>query len=323
MRRCPEILLVGAFLFCLSGAMRAQKASEEQPSHVLTDGDTVTIPFELGPSDIFLKARVNGVELRLVLDNGVLWDSLLLYGRPKLDGLELEMDGATQIGQAGDANATEANTASGITVELPGVELRNQSAVVTPPDSRFSQLFVGHDGIISGSLFSHYIVAIDFDERKIRLTAPEAFDREEAGEALTMSPSGRGSMGVPCTLLLPGGKHVTLHPALDLGGVQPLLLYLENRPDIPVPDSARAGDVAIGERGFLGPIPELRIGSHTLKNVTTGFTKHPALMGPTCDGLLGLPLLARFNLTFDYGSKQVYLKPNRRFHDAFEPPRRR
>ena len=196
-----------------------QACAEDTYRMVSADG-TAKIPFEIFRGDILLRAVVNAEELRLALDNGVLWDELLLYGGPKIDALGLTYAGQAQLGKEGDLTATSANTATGITVLFPGIELKNQSALVTPADSRMSRMFEGQNGIISGSLFKHFVVQIDFETMVITLMGPGKFESEGAGQALAMSPFGPGSYTLPCTLHLRGGKQVTVNPVLDLGPLQ-------------------------------------------------------------------------------------------------------
>lgn len=142
-------------------------------------------------------------------------------------------------------------------------------------------------------------------------------DYTASGQALKMTPSGGGTFGLSCVLTLPNGKQVKLNPAMDLAGVQPLLLYMKNRADIRVPKTARKAALGPGPKGRLGPVPSLTIGKYSLKNVMTGFTPSKARMDEDCEGLLGLPFFARFPCTFDYRDKMVYLEPNSHFEDAF------
>ncbi len=313
-----RVSIIRLAIFALAINVNARGQDRDVNSNYLihaSNGQAV-IPFELHGGDILLKPEINGKILRLVLDNGVLWDALLLYGRTNVD-YGLTFDGHTQLGTAGDPTATKARTASGITVRLPGVELKNQTAVVTPPESLFSKLFTGQDGIISGSLFSHFIVSIDFERMIVTLSDPKHFSYKGGGQALTMTPSGGGTYGLACVLTQPSGKHVKLNPAMDIAGVQPLLLYIQNCADILVPNTASEAVLGPGLQGHLGPVPELTVGKYTLKNVTTGFTRSKARMGEKCEGLFGLPFFWRFHCTFDYRNRVVYLEPNAHFDDTF------
>ena len=321
----PEARKTALALFLLviplsSSGTRSQDDRREPTYRVMSPDGTTSFPFEWYRDHILLKVEVNGKELRLTLDNGVLWDSLLLYGGPRIDALNLEYDRESRLGQPGDPNAISADMVSGITIRLPGVELKNQTAVVTPASSNFSKIFQGEDGVISGCLFSHFVVRIDFDNMVITLTEPGKFEYRGKGQALTPKPFGRGAYTLPCTLHMQDGTRVVVNPMLDLGGLQPMLLFLGKRKDIPVPDDAIPAQLGVAWTGSIGRVRELQIGRYTLKDVVTGFTETEGKLGPDCEGLLGPQVFARFTTTFDYRNSTLYLEPNKRFHDEFKLP---
>jgi hypothetical protein len=275
-----------------------------------------TIPFELFRGHLILDAEINGQTLHLALDNGVLWDELLLYGGPKIDALNLDYD--FQAPSLGEEVATPTNKkASGFTLRIKGVELRNQAAVVTPADPRLSKAFQGEDGVISGSLFNNFVVQLDFERMTMTLVKPERFKYTGKGQELALMPFGVGSFTLPCGLKVPGKESIHLNPVLDLGGLQPLLVFLGSREDITVPGGATPAQLAVGWSGFLSRVPELQIGRFTLKNVVTGFTEAQAKIGKECEALLGPGVFARFLVTFDYRNRRVFLEPNSHFHDEF------
>ncbi len=284
-------------------------------------GGTTAFPFEWYRGHILLKVDVNGTELRLTLDNGVLWDSLLLYGGPRIDGLGLKYDGKGRLGVDGGAASTTTDTASGITIRLGDIELKNQSAVVTPASSSMSKMFRGEDGVISGSLFKHFVVQIDFDRKVITLIEPSRFEYKGEGQAMPLTPFGRGAYTLPCTLHMQDGSSTVVNPVLDLGGLQPLLLFLGKRNDVSVPKDAIPAQLAVTWTGFIGRVQRLQIGKYSLENVITGFTEDEGRLGKDCEGLLGPPIFERFTVTFDYGNKTVFLEPNAHFHDEFKSPR--
>ena len=75
--------------------------------------------------------------------------------------------------------------------------------------------------------------------------------------------------------------------------------------------------------GFLSRIDELDLGKYRLKKVITSFQNDydaatmKSLYVPR-DGNLGLGILKRFTVVFDYPDNVIYLKPNTNFGNAFE-----
>ena len=58
----------------------------------------IRIPFKLYRGDILLEGgRMNGRDVRMMLDNGMLWDQLLFFGGPRVDSLALAYDGEIDV----------------------------------------------------------------------------------------------------------------------------------------------------------------------------------------------------------------------------------
>jgi hypothetical protein len=77
--------------------------------------------------------------------------------------------------------------------------------------------------------------------------------------------------------------------------------------------------------GYLAKIKTIKIGEYALHDVVTTFTavsQDESVYGNT---MIGLPLLRRFNITFDYPNDRMILEPIRTFDDPFPfpmPPKR-
>ena len=84
-----KCILALVFLWTSDGVVAEQK---QQQFSFPTETKSITVPFEWHRGHLLLKVEVNGKELGLTLDNGVLWDALLLYGGPRVDSLGLELD---------------------------------------------------------------------------------------------------------------------------------------------------------------------------------------------------------------------------------------
>ncbi len=205
------------------------------------------------------------------------------------------------------------DSASGLTVRLPGLALRDQAAFITPVSANFAKLFEGEDGVISGTLFSRFVVRIDFETKELTLSAPEDFEYRGKGQELELTPFGVGAYTLPCSLHMGNGDIFVVNPVLDLGGLQPLVFFRGARGDLPLPEGARPESLGAGWNGHLGAVPEVRIGEFALRNVPTGYTEAEGKLGPDCEGLLGPGIFARFHVTFDYSRRRLFLEPNRHF----------
>jgi hypothetical protein len=285
---------------------------------ILDPGTPVRIPFDVHRGDIRMVGEVNGRPVRMLIDNGILWDDLLFFGSPLVDSLGFSFEGDVAVSGSGEGPALQSRTASGVTLSFPGVEFLNQQAVVTPYTPGAPNLWEGSEGQISAALFKNLVVEIDFDEMVITLSEPEAFRCEGAGVELPMTELPSGMWAIPATLELPGRGPVAVDLALDLGNSNPLQVSSGGAHGFIVPDESIGASLGFGIQGEVmgrfGPVRKLTLGGITLENILTAFDEGNEFE----EVMVGFGLLSRFNLTFDYPGARLILEPNSHFADPFE-----
>ncbi len=288
---------------------------------VLSGDGSIRIPFDVFRDDIRMEAEVNGVDLKLLLDNGFLWDQLLFWGSPTIDSLRLEMDGEIAVGGSGDGEPVVSRTASHVTVRFDDVVFHDQVAVVTPSSSGVAELWAGSHGQLSSAFFKHFVVKIDWDTSVITLIPPQDFDPEGQGSEIPMTHIGSGAWAIPAELELTSGGRRQVLLQLDLGDGNPLDLVVAGTDRIPLPRTAIEASLGFGVQGEIlghfGRVQRVRIGEYEVENVLAGFrpAQNEGVLGDR--SFIGLPLLSRFNLVFDYPGAKMYLKPSRQFAEPF------
>ncbi len=185
--------------------------------------ESVTIPFELFGKNIRMNARINGQECNVLLDNGSLWDALLFFGSPKVDSLNLNITGTTELG-----GSTIADTSSEIRLDFDGLVITDQEAVILPYVSGAPNPWEGADVQVSSAFFKNFVVEINFDQKIIRLTKPEAYEYEGDGEIIKMSPGIFDSRTSRITVETHDAKLIEVDLLLDLGGLYELYLPIGN-----------------------------------------------------------------------------------------------
>ena len=281
-------------------------------TYQIESGDSsVTIPFEMFGKNIRMKGKINGEECYVLLDNGSLWDPLLFFGSPKVDSLDLEIDGSTLVRES------TAATASGIKLEFDGLILTDQDAVILPYDPDLPNPWDGADLQVSSAFFKNFVVEIDFDKEVIRLTEPESYTYRGAGEVLKMSPGIFDSRTVQASIKTHEDKSVSLSFLLDLGGIHDLYIPIGSDKDISLPPDARLETLGIGgfgaSTGHVGTVKEFRIGKYSLDNVRAAYVAVAEGQDVYGNTMIGLPLLQRFKVTFDYLNERMILEPSSRF----------
>jgi len=177
------------------GMVSAQDDFEQTPPPgvvtILAQDGRIEFPFEIYRGDIRFRCEVNGHPVQMLLDDGYMWDQLLFWGGPEVDSLGRTYDGESEVGND-NSDKRASRTASGITVTFPGVELSEQTAIVTPSSSGVSGMWSGSIGQISAGLFKNFVVEINFDRMTITLTPPEKFAYSGKGKAVPWEPLGFG-----------------------------------------------------------------------------------------------------------------------------------
>lgn len=291
---------------------------------IASESTQIRFPFEVFNGDIRFRCEVNGHDVHMLLDDGFMWDQLLFWGGPVVDSLELNYDGETSIGAESDKdNQIISKTASNIIIKFPGVEFINQTAVVTPYSSGVSDMWAGSAGQVSAMFFKHFAVDINFDDMMITLIVKDDFRYQGKGTGLEWNPLGFGPWGIPATLTLADGRDESLTLLMDLGYNDQLQLSVKGEHNITLPDRVLPASLGmniqgIETRGFIGRLPVLNIGGYEVPDPIVSYVSEEHSQYGISEAMIGLGLLSRFNLTFDYDRRKLYVEPNKSFREPFE-----
>lgn len=291
---------------------------------ILSKDGIVKFPFELFNGDIRFRGEINGREVYMLLDDGYMWDQLLFWGSSEVDSLGFEYDG--EVGVGGGSNEGEqiqSKTASGITVSFPGVEFSEQIAVITPYSSGNSNMWYGSIGQISAGFFKHFVVDINFDDMMITLIEPGKFEYKDNGVAIPWEPLGFGPWSIPATLGLSDGRNISVKLFMDLGYNDQLQISTGGINKIPLPEKVIPEGLGLNIQnqetvGYNGRLPNINIGGYEIKNVVVGYIDKEPSDSTVPEAMIGLGLLSRFNLVFDFYRQRMFVKPNDTFDEPFK-----
>jgi hypothetical protein len=176
------------------------------------------------------------------------------------------------------------------------------------------------EGIIGGDFLQHYVLELNYDAHVLRLYEPASFRYAGRGRSLRLS----FSQGIPFVRLavsLANGKTVDGDFLVDTAGGG---MAVHVHKQIAERDGLLAGAPSVEEKG-LGMGGEtsrtvirgvaVAIGSYRVPRPFVAITEDTAGLrtNPRSLGLVGMEVLSRFNLTFDYSRSVVYMEPNRTF----------
>lgn len=285
---------------------------------LIDEKDTIKIPFKMHNGKPLMELEINGKKATMMIDNGVLWDEIWLFGSPLVEELQLKPIGTATIGGSGEGDPTQAYISTNLTLKFEDIVFYEQPVLVSPAAAGFSGMFPGADGQLCNTFFKHFIVEFDFINNEVILHRPEQFKYSGGGCVLDMSSDGIGTYSVPFALETLDGKVYNDRVDIDFGGASPLKIALNTKHAISLPSDAKKTNNSYGVQGkildYKGKIKSMTIGDYKFDNLTVKFEDEET----DNLGVIGLPLFLKFNIIFDYFNNKIYLEPNDNFHKPFK-----
>ena len=313
------VLLIGAALSAQSTIDLALTTTGpgryEKP---ISGTNPIRIPFTMLNGKPLLDLEINGKKATLMIDNGILWDQVWLFGSPLVTELGLKPKETASIEGAGAADPTQAYTSSPLTLKFSNIIFYDQPVLVSPPAAGFARMFPGADGQLCNTFFKHFIVEFDFVQNQILLHDPKQFRHDGAGSVLDMKVNESGTYSVPFSFTMLEGKTYTDRVDIDLGGIYLLKIALNNKHNIQLPSEVKEL-FSYGAQGkaseYSGKIQSMTLGEYEFKNLTAVFgDEKTSRIHPGNLGVIGLPLFMKFRVIFDYFNSKLYLEPNKKFN---------
>jgi len=286
------------------------------------NNEPIKIPFKMHNGKPLMDLEINGIKSTLMIDNGVLWDQVWLFGSPLVEELQLIPIEESEIGGAGEGDPTQAYTSDNLTLKFQEIIFYDQPVLVSPPAAGFAKMFPGADGQLCNTFFKHFLVEFDFINNEVILHNPKHFRYNGHGSVLDMLADEIGTYSIPFAFTMLDGKTYSDRVDIDFGGIYPLKIALNNKYNIQLPSNAKE-TFSYGAQGksseFSGDIQSMTIGKYTFNNLTAYFgDEETSRIHPGNLGVIGLPLFMKFNIIFDYFSNKLYIEPNKDFTNSFD-----
>ncbi|MBN2281838.1 MAG: hypothetical protein JXQ65_14745 [Candidatus Marinimicrobia bacterium] len=278
----------------------------------------IKIPFKMADGKPALDCIINGKPAKLMIDNGILWDEVWLFGSPLVDELNLKPEVTGQIGGAGEGDPTEAYISEPISLKFDDIIFYEQPVIISPSAVGFTDMFPKVDGQLCNTFFKHFLVEFDFIDNYVILHKPEDFKFDKNGCVLEMNETPSETHSVPFSFTMLDGKKYDGQVDIDFGGIYPFKIALNNELNIQLPDDVEPINNVFGAQGKIsqwkGQIKSMTFGKYLYKNPTVMYgNRESSRIHPENLGVLGLPLFMDFDITFDYINGKLYLLPNKNY----------
>jgi hypothetical protein len=208
------------------------------------------------------------------------------------------------------------------TLHFPGLDVEKLNFHINDYDVLTSSYGEKIDGIIGLSFFSRYIVKVDYDSMQL-----EIFSKGKISY-----PSG-GTLLHPFFTSIPvqyvnfkDKRKLGYNFYFDTGAGLALLLSDKFAEDSAILSTKRK-PVITGAEGMMGRlrmrltvIKEVKLGPYRFRGVPTYLYRDDFNVTnyPFTGGLIGSEIFRRFNLTINYGQKEIHLLPNSHYNDPFD-----
>lgn len=311
------IIYLWLLTLCLSFCdANAQEEFIPPPSRMLT-----SVPFSLAAESVILMKGVlvgHPDTLTFILDTGS-------------SGISLDSTTAADLGLIPQASDISIRGIAGVRPAqfLYDLGLKLNDLVIDSLDFHindygFLTLVYGTriDGVIGFSVFSRYIVKVDYDERLIELCSQGPIKYPRGGYLLrpfirtlpVQTARIRDHRKVVSRLLFDIGAGLALVLSEDFE--QDSMLIRKKRKRFPIQAHGIGGKLGMD----MTLVQEFRLGPYRFRKVPTmvfndefNVTSYPYL-----GGLIGNQILKRFNVIFNYERREIYLKPNTLYREPFE-----
>lgn len=284
----------------------------------------VTIPFRLVRSMIVIRLTINDKgPFNFVLDTGV---GLMIITEPRLvDSIDLTSKRTIKISGLGEGEDAEAYITSALDIHIPGLESHDVNAAILKKDHFNLSGYAGMpiDGLLGYEFFDNLAVKINFNDSTINVCRPADLHLFRNGNKIPITIEDRKPY-LHAFITYPSGKKIDSKLVVDLGAGHPVSIenMIKNNG---LPAKFIPANLGIGLNGpidgYLSRISEIQIGKYKIDNVIASFpdeTKQQSIASVPRDGNLGIGILKKFQVIFDYPDNVMYLKQGALYKEPFE-----
>jgi predicted aspartyl protease len=316
--RYTPVLLIAVCLCCTIFSASAQSFVLDKNTR------STTIPFRLVHNMVLVKVKINNQgPFNFILDTGV---GLMLITEPKMvDSIKIANTRTIKITGLGEGSDFEALVTPALDIDIGGVKSNSVAAAILKKDYFNLSGFVGTrvHGLLGYEFFNELAVSVNFTDTTITVCRPKDLKVNKKSHKIPITIEDKKPY-MESMVTFPDGKKVLNKLIIDLGAGHPLSLenLIQKSGLPPKYINANLGVALNGPiTGYISRMNEIELGKFKVKNVITSFPDidyAKRVFNIKRDGNIGIGLLKRFNLTFDYTNNALYLKPNANNKEPFE-----
>lgn len=316
----PRVVRYNILLFLLALITCATSAHAQQ-FDISGNKKRVYVPFKVIRSMVVIQLKINNKgPYNFILDTGV---GIMLITDPLLaDSLNIVNKRTIKIVGLGERENYEAIVTPLVNVNISGnLASRNLSAAILKEDFFGLSNYAGCPihGLLGNDFFAKLAVKVSFTDSMLVVTRPGNMRIFRKAEKIPLTIEG-GKPYMKTKVALSNGDEKINKLLVDLGAGHSL--SLENIDSLP--SNFIRANLGIGLNGLidghLGRVNHLALGKYGIKDIITSFPADDPSFKTSIprNGSVGIGMLKRFDMIFDYQNSVMYLKPNLHFKEKFE-----
>ena len=271
----------------------------------------------------FVPVRIAASQpLSFLLDTGTVGT---LVSTSQAEHLHLKREGSEKTYGIGD-DTVFMSLSKDVPLQVADLVLSPETVGVYDFDDLDHRLGRHIDGVIGTSVFRHNVVDLDFSQNSIRFFDPRRYSDSGRGTVVHLQLDSQGIPFVNVRVTLRGGESLTARLCVDTGSTEAISF---NRPFVEKHHLLETlnPQLQTNERGYAGEakasvarLESVTLGEYVIQKPIVGLSQ--AQQGATTessdDGTIGMPLLSRFHIVFNYSRDIMIIEPNSGFEDPFE-----
>ena len=321
-------LLIVAFIFLRLAPLKGQESSYE--FSFTGNEDQITVPFNYTQGFIILKVILNGQhKLNLILDTGA--ENIILFKYEALEKYKLSVSKEIQLIGSDLEKIVDAVICRTNTLRLEEGVAINNDLVVLKEDILALDQITGEriDGILGARSFWAQTIALDYIKQELTIFKKSARLNHKSDIKYQKYPLQiRGHKPyLNMEYKDHNGEAKPIEVLLDTGSALGLLLFNHADSTFQLPPKhirASLGKGISGDiLGYIGRLPRIEFSdTHFFNNIIGYFQEIDEELNPDIYsrrlGLIGNPILSRFDVIIDYLDGNLYLKANKQFNKKFK-----
>ena len=289
--------------FALCASVMSASAQTNQPIAL------AEVALKTRSGDLLVETRINGSKpLLFKLDTGF---GVTTIHPNRVESLNLESVGHMTI--VGIAGEEQADTYAKAVFDFGGATYAPRRIAALPSEAR--RRWRKRDGILGEGFFRRFVVEIDVAKQRLRLFEPKTFEYHGTGEILPISFT-KDTPVIDATITPEGRGQIAGRFEIDTGCDGDLCIGHEFVAENHLLDDGNSAQsdtrrgVGGGAEIRTGTLSELKMGNLVVKKLSANFFLEGSPAGEGQAGHIGLGVLKRYKMVFDYSRLRIILEPN-------------